>query len=136
MRAERGSVGQSDAIEDIVAAELTLYDLAPSSRVNLQLEQLGADQDVDVALPRRAVGDGEAPERRLDDLAGDDPTDEVADPDEACRPAVGGREVELLRRPGLHDRALAYHCDAVGKRERLLTVVRDEQDGDVERAQK
>ena len=79
-------------------------------------------------------------------MAGNEPTavsmkpadhaavEDVRRADELGRPARDGREVDLLRRALLDDRAVAHERDAVGERERLLAVVRDEEHGHAERA--
>ena len=81
------------------------------------------------------VRDGEAAEQRVDETAVDRARDEVRRADELGGPAVGGLEVELLGRAGLHDRAVAHQRDPVGERERLLAVVRDEEHRHVDPAQ-
>ena len=76
----------SDAVEDVVAAELAADDLAGAVRVGLQLELLGPDQRLDGgrAVP---VRDREAAEQRLDQAVRDPAREEVAGTDELGRPA-------------------------------------------------
>src|SRR5919106_1166062 len=136
----RGSLGdehcpvEQHAIEDVVSPELAADHLAGPVRIDGELEQLGPDQDVHI-LRRRAVHEREAAERRLDEAVLDAAAQEVAGTDELRRPAVRRREVELLRRALLDDRALAHERDPVGEREGLLAVVRDEHDGDADPAE-
>ena len=56
-------------------------------------------------------------------------------PTNSAAQRVAGDEVDVLGRALLDDGAVPHQRDPVGERERLLAVVRDEDDGDVDRAQ-
>ena len=97
------------------------------------LHSLGADQDQHAlarTLPVRRRG--ERAKRRVDPPgAGDLARQQVGAPDEAGDEAVRRPVVDLVRGRRLHQPAVAEDGDAVGERERLVLVVRDEERGDV-----
>ena len=86
------------------------------------------------ALPARAAvrRRGEAADRRVDRLRVEHrAVEQVGAADEARDERVRRPVVDLLRRPDLHEAAVAQHDDAVGERQRLVLVVRDQQRRDV-----
>ena len=115
MRDELDSVEQ-DAIEDVVAAELPRHHLAAPLRVRRELEQLWPDEHLDGTGAGSAVR-REGAQRRVDEAGLDPSGQHVPRADELGRPAVPGREVELLGRPFLDNCARTQERDSVGQRE-------------------
>ena len=126
---------EEHAVEDVVAAELARRPPRPSPAGSGSSSSSSGRISTSTALAPFAFWAGKRPTRRLDDAVREPSGQEVAGADELGRPAGGGGEVELLRRALLHDRAVPHQRDPVGERERLLAVVRDEHDGDVDRAE-
>src|SRR5438093_6855973 len=97
------------------------------------LDALGPHEE-----PQRAAGGvsvrgrGEPADRRLDGFGVDHlGVEQIGAADEAGDERVRRGVVDLLRRAGLHEAAVAQKNDAVGERERLVLIVSDEERGDV-----
>ena len=113
------AVGETHAVEHVVAAELAADDLAVA---------VGGDGEAGRARAAATTSRRRRLPSRPRRLAAARAED-VGGADELGRPAVDGLVVETLGSVDLDDAPVAHQRDAVGERERLLLVVGDEQDG-------